>query len=52
MHHFIYPSQDTFVTNTLGYEDLNFGLDEILRVGTSAQTVRVPKSTEIDDPCE
>jgi hypothetical protein len=35
MHHFIYPSQDTFITDALGYEDLNFGLDEILQVGTN-----------------
>jgi hypothetical protein len=47
MHHFIYPSQDTFVTDTTGFEDLNFGLDEILRVGTSVATVAVLVPTEV-----
>jgi len=39
MHHFIYPSQDTFITNTIGYASSSFGLDEILRVGTKVTTV-------------
>lgn len=47
MHHFIYPSQDTFITNVLGYQDLNFGIDEILRIGTSPSTVLVKVPTEI-----
>lgn len=33
MHHFLYPTQDTFITNIQGYDNLNFGLNEILRVG-------------------
>jgi len=41
MHHFIYPSQDTFLTNTQNFEYLNFGLDEILRVGTQDVTSKV-----------
>lgn len=45
MHHFIYPSQDTFITNTVGYADLNFGLDEILRVGTMVTPVKVTQPT-------
>ena len=45
MHHFIYPSQDTYITNTLGYEGLNFGLDEILYVGTQNKTTRVTQIT-------
>jgi len=45
MHHFIYPSQDTYITNALGYEGLNFGLDEILRVGTNVETIRVTELT-------
>jgi hypothetical protein len=45
MHHFIYPSQDTFITNTVGLEDLNFGLDEILRVGTETITVKSTSPT-------
>ena len=47
MHHFIYPSQDTFITNTLDYEDLNFGLDETLRVGTQNITSKVYFPTTI-----
>ncbi len=36
MHHFIYPSQDTFINSDIKNNNnvLNFGLDEILRVGT------------------
>ena len=41
MHHFIYPSQDTFITNTLECDNLNFGLDETLRVGTQDITSKV-----------
>jgi len=47
MHHFIYPSQDTFITNTIGYDDLNFGLDEVLRVGTQDITSKVTQPTTI-----
>jgi len=47
MHHFIYPSQDTFITNVAGFTDLNFGIDEILRVGTTAATVAIQVPTEI-----
>ncbi len=47
MHHFIYPSQDTFITNTLGLESLNFGLDEILRVGTQNVTSKILYPTTI-----
>lgn len=45
MHHFIYPSKDTYITDTLGYEGLNFGLDEILLVGTQNKIIRVAKTT-------
>jgi len=34
MHHFIYPQKDTYITNLNGLEDKNFGIDEILQVGT------------------
>jgi hypothetical protein len=47
MHHFIYPSQDTFITNVYGFSDLNFGIDEILRIGTTVATVAIQSSTEI-----
>lgn len=47
MHHFIYPSQDTFVTDTLGFEDLNFGIDETLRVGTQNITSKITYPTTV-----
>jgi hypothetical protein len=35
MHHFIFPSQDTYITNRpIGLDTKNFGVDEILQVGT------------------
>ena len=46
MHHFIYPSQDTFVTNTINYPNKNFGLDEILRVGTKNCSVKITFDTK------
>lgn len=52
MHHFIYPSQDTFITNVLGCEDLNFGIDEILRVGTTPATVNTYVPTNLGLPWE
>lgn len=47
MHHFIYPSQDTFITDTLTLSTLNFGLNEILRVGTknTMQSVVYPTTS-------
>ena len=45
MHHLIFPAQDTYITNTPGYEGLNFGLDEILYVGTQNKTIRVTTIT-------
>jgi len=45
MHHFIYPTQDTFITNTQGLDSLNFGLDEILQVGTQGVSSQVVSPT-------
>ena len=45
MHHQIFPSQDTYITNTPLFDGLNFGLDEILRVGTNTETIRVTELT-------
>ncbi len=45
MHHFIYPAQDTFITNQNGYDQLNFGIDEILYVGTNTAVVNVISPT-------
>ncbi len=47
MHHFIYPSQDTFITNRPGYDALNFGIDEILYVGTNTSIVQTISPTTI-----
>jgi hypothetical protein len=46
MHHFIYPSQDTYITNRTGLDDKNFGIDEILQVGTSNVIQRVLSTTK------
>lgn len=43
MHHFIYPQQDTFISDV--YPNQNFGLDEILRVGTTVRTVQLKEPT-------
>lgn len=40
MHHFIYPAKDTYITNRNQVDDKNFGLTEILRVGTSNTLTR------------
>jgi hypothetical protein len=40
MHHFIYPSKDTYITNKDGFSDRNFGLDEQLQIGTSNEILR------------
>lgn len=47
MHHFIYPEKDTFITNTINSDNSNFGLDEILRVGTYPLTVKTLSPTTI-----
>lgn len=39
MHHFIFPSKDTYITSRPGYSDKNFGIDEILQVGTTNTSV-------------
>jgi len=44
MHHFIFPSQDTYITDKTGYSHKNFGLDEILNVGTNNVSTRIVNS--------
>ena len=40
MHHYIFPSQDTYITNRpVGLDVKNFGVDEILQVGTDNSIV-------------
>lgn len=46
MHHHLFPTEDTYVTNRSGYEDKNFGINEILRIGTDNQSVRALQSTK------
>lgn len=41
MHHFIYPSKDAFITNRITLGDKNFGVDEILQIGTTNEPTRV-----------
>ena len=40
MHHQIFPVADTYITNRQGFADKNFGIDEILQVGTTNTLVR------------
>ena len=37
MHHLIFPNKDTFITNQNACDDSNFGLGEILRIGSYSQ---------------
>lgn len=46
MHHFIYPSKDTYITNRTGLEDKNFGIDEILQIGTKNIPQRILNATK------
>ncbi len=40
MHTFIFPKQDTFITNETGYADKNFGIDEILEIKAQNQLLK------------
>lgn len=40
MHHFIFPSKDTYITNETNYLKKNLGLDEILEVRGNTQLYR------------
>jgi hypothetical protein len=46
MHHFIFPSKDTFITNRPTLDDKNFGIDEILQIGTTNKAVRTLSPTK------
>lgn len=46
MHHFVYPSEDTYITNKPNYENKNFGINEILRIGTDLTSVKTLRSTK------
>ena len=40
MHHFLFPSKDTYITNLKTLENKNFGIDEILTVASQTNTVQ------------
>ena len=46
MHHFIYPSQDTFITNRSGLDTKNFGIDELLQIGTDNTVTNILSNTK------
>jgi len=46
MHHFIFPSKDTYITNRVPYVERNFGLDVMLIIGTNDQATRQVNSTK------
>jgi hypothetical protein len=46
VHHFIFPVADTYITNRVELDDKNFGIDEILQVGTSNVAVRTLNQTK------
>ena len=46
MHYFVYPKQDSYITNNPNFEDKNFGLDEILMVGTDNISTVVDYTTK------
>ena len=46
MHHFLYPSKDTYITSRQGFSDKNFGINEILQVGTINTPVKYLSPTK------
>ena len=40
MHSFIYPSQDTYISNAASYADKNLGIDELLEIRANSQLYR------------
>lgn len=40
MHHFLFPSKDTYITNLNALENKNFGIDEILTVASQTYTAQ------------
>lgn len=45
MHHHLFSTEDTFITNLVGYEHKNFGVDPTLGVGTHLKTVQTKELT-------
>ena len=46
MHHFIYSEKNTFITSISGYEELNFGLNEVLSVGSQQLLTKITEQTQ------
>jgi hypothetical protein len=46
MHHHLFPTQDTYISNKVGLEDKNFGITEILKIGTFNENVRAFSPTK------
>lgn len=46
MHHFLYPTKDSYISNKSSEKDLNFGLDEMLILGVSHSIDKVFNSTK------
>lgn len=46
MHHHIFPSADTYITNQTNWDDKNFGIDELLQIGTDNKPVRYLSPTK------
>jgi hypothetical protein len=46
MHHFLYPSQDTYISNKSAEKDKNFGVDEMLVIGVSHSYSKIMNTTK------
>ena len=46
MHHFVYPTQDAYVSNKSSEKNKNFGLDEMLIIGVSHSYAKVVNNTK------
>lgn len=46
MHHFLYPTQDAYISNKTSEKNKNFGIDEMLIVGVSHSIDKVFNSTK------
>lgn len=46
MHHFVYPTQDSYISNKLTEKEYNFGLDEMLVIGVNSSYSKVVNNTK------
>jgi hypothetical protein len=47
MHHFLYPTQDAYISNKSSLKNKNFGLDELLAVGVDHNYSNVLNTTKV-----